>query len=336
MHQASYYNELPDKKVQCQLCPKFCVISPNSRGDCRARKNINRKLISLVYAKPCSVAVDPIEKKPLFHFLPDTAAFSIGTAGCNLHCQWCQNSEISQANPEDIPYEIMGPEAVVQNAIENNCKTIAYTYNEPTIFYEYVLETARLAKKAGIKNILVTSAFINPEPLKQLYKYIDAANIDFKGFTEQFYKKYCFASLKPVLESVKNIRKTKTWIELTNLIIPTLNDNMKTIKQMCTWIKNNLGADVPVHFTGFYPHYKLKNLASTTSATLLKAREIALETGLKYVYVGNIPATKAENTYCPGCKELLIERSGFSIIKNNLKQGKCPNCKTLIPGIWKD
>jgi len=334
MHEALYCTKLPDKKVQCHLCPKHCVIDINNRGDCRARKNIDGKLISLVYAKPCSAAVDPIEKKPLFHFLPGTDAYSIGTAGCNLHCQWCQNWEISQSNPEDVPYREIEPEKIVQQAIENNCSSIAYTYTEPNIFYEYVLDIAKLARKAKIKNIMVTSAYINQEPLKKLYRYIDAANIDFKGFTEEFYKKYCFAALKPVLEAIKTIHKMKVWLELTNLVIPTLNDDLNQIKKMCELVRNNLGVDVPLHFSAFYPSYKLLNIQRTSPDLLSKARDIALKTGLNYVYIGNVPTKQAENTYCPKCKELLIERSGFSIIKNNIKNKKCPNCKTSIAGVW--
>ncbi len=334
MHEALFYKKLPNKKVQCTLCPKHCVIDINARGDCRARKNIEGKLISLVYAKPCSVAIDPIEKKPLFHFLPATSAFSIGTAGCNLHCMWCQNWEISQSNPEDIPCRELEPETVVQNALDSGCKTIAYTYTEPTIFYEYVLDTAKIARKNKIKNVMVTSAFINQEPLKKLYKYIDGANIDFKGFTEEFYKKYCFATLKPVLEAIKTIHNMKVWVELTNLVIPTLNDDLNQIKKMGEWIKTNVGVDVPLHFSAFYPCYKLLNIPRTSPEILLKARDVALKTGLNYVYVGNVQTKQAENTYCPKCKELLIERTGFSIVKNNLKDGKCPSCKTTIAGIW--
>ncbi len=334
MYEALYYKKLPNKKLQCLLCPKRCIIDVNKKGNCRARKNINGKLVSLVYAKPCSIAIDPIEKKSLFHFLPGSEAYSIGTAGCNLHCQWCQNWEISQANPEDIPYRELEPEQLVQNALENNCKSIAYTYTEPTIFYEYVLDTAKLARKAGIKNVMVTSSFINQEPLKKLYKYIDGANIDFKSFDDNFYRKYCFAWLEPILEAIKTIHKLGVWVELTNLIIPTLNDDLKKIKEMCEWIKENTGVDVPLHFTAFYPYYKMLNLPRTSPEILLKARETALKIGLNHVYVGNVPTEKAENTYCPKCNELLIERAGFGIIKNNLKNGKCPNCSANIAGVW--
>lgn len=334
MHESLYYTAFKKEKVQCHLCPKKCIISINKKGDCKARKNINGKLISLVYAKPCSVAVDPIEKKPLFHFFPGTNSYSIGTAGCNLHCQWCQNWEISQSNPEEIPFHRLDPEKVVQQAIENNCKSISYTYTEPTIFYEYVLDTAKLARKSNIKNIMVTSAFINQEPLKKLYRHIDAANIDLKSFDDKVYRKYTGAWLEPVLEAIKSIHKMGVWAELTNMIIPALNDDIKKIKNMCEWIKENVGIDVPLHFSAFYPRYKLLNIPRTSPDILLKARETALKTGLHYVYVGNVQTKNAENTYCPKCKELLIQRSGFTIIKNNIKNKKCPNCKTLIAGVW--
>jgi pyruvate formate lyase activating enzyme len=334
MHEALHYKKIKNKTVQCHLCPKFCLLKQGERGNCRARKNINGNLISLVYARPCSIAIDPIEKKPLFHFLPGSAAYSLGTAGCNLHCQWCQNWEISQSNPEDIPSKEIEPEQIVQNAIDNNCKTIAYTYTEPTIFYEYVLDTAKIARKNKIKNVTVTSAYINKEPLNKLYRYIDGTNIDFKGFTEQFYKKYCFATLQPVLDAIKEIHKIGVWIELTNLVIPTINDDLKKIKEISLWIKNNLGTNIPLHFSAFYPCYKMMNLPRTSPDILLKARQTALKTGLNYVYVGNVMTEEAENTYCPKCKELLIERKGFSITKNNIKNRKCPKCKTSIPGVW--
>ena len=335
-HEALYYNKLKEKKVHCQLCPNYCTITPGNYGKCKARKNIDGKLYSMIYAKPVSVAVDPIEKKPFFHFLPGTDAYSIGTTGCNLHCQFCQNWTISQAFPEDVPGIHIPPEEVVENAIRENCKSIAYTYTEPTIFYEYVYDTARLARKKKLKNIMVTNGFINPEPAKQLYKYIDAANVDLKGFTEEHYKNICFARLKPVLETLNLLHKMGVWLEITNLMIPGLNDDMKKVKEMCEWIKKNLGVNYPLHFSRFYPCYKMMDRPVTPIETLKKAHEVAKKVGLKYVYVGNVPEEEYNHTYCPKCNESIIKRSSFFQIKEDkLKNGKCPKCKTKIEGVWK-
>jgi pyruvate formate lyase activating enzyme len=319
--------------LQCNICPHNCIIAENKRGFCGVRENQKGKLYLLVYGKPVSVCIDPIEKKPLFNFLPGSKVFSIGTVGCNLRCLHCQNWQISQE--KDIIGEDMMPEDVVNEALNEDCEGIAYTYTEPTIFYEYVLDTAKLARKKGLKNIMVTNGYINQEPLKELYKYIDAANVDLKGFTEKFYKEITSSSLAPVLEAIKTISKIKTChLEITNLIIPTLNDDMKKIKEMCVWIKDNVGTDIPLHFSRFFPFYKLEHLPPTPPETLKKARDIALETGLKFVYVGNILLKDSENTYCPKCKKLLIERIGFGITKNNIKEGKC-SCGEEIPGVWK-
>ncbi|MDO8740297.1 MAG: AmmeMemoRadiSam system radical SAM enzyme [Candidatus Woesearchaeota archaeon] len=334
MKQALYYKKLKENIIQCQLCPRFCAINPGEIGDCRVRKNIDGKLFSLVYAEPCAVSVDQIEKKPLYHFLPGSTSFSIGTTGCNLHCLHCQNWTTSQANAGEAPTTILEPEDAVRQAINSGSKSISYTYNEPSIFYEYVLDTAKLARKKGLKNIMVTNGYINPEPLKELYKYIDAANVDIKGFTEEFYKKIADAKLKPVLEALKSMQKAGTWIEITNLIIPTLNDDLKKIEEMCIWIKENLGTNVPLHFTAFYPTYKLTGKPSTSVEILKKAHDVAKKVGLNYVYVGNV-ANEYNNTYCPKCKKLLIERTGFfSVLSNNLVKGKCADCKEKIPGVW--
>ncbi len=334
MKKALFWKKLEGKTVQCQLCPRQCVIKDKKRGDCRVRENNSGTLYALVYGKACAVAVDPIEKKPFFHFLPGSSAYSIGTAGCNLHCKFCQNWTTSQANPEDVHAEALSPKEIVQNAIDNGCKTIAYTYNEPIVYYEYVLDTAKLAKKKGLKNIIVCNGFINQEPLLEWCKYIDGANIDLKGFTDEYYRKITGAWLQPVLDTIKTLHEKKVWLELTNLIVPTLNDDMKTIKKMCEWIKDNLGTDVPLHFSAFFPCYKLDNLPATPPKTVLKARETALKAGLNYVYAGNISVEKEGNTYCPKCKELLIERRWFEVSQNNIKDGKC-KCSHKIPGVWK-
>lgn len=332
MKEALFYKKLKKKVVRCFLCPNFCVINENELGKCLARKNINGKLISLSYGKPVAINIDPIEKKPLYHFLPGTKTFSIGTAGCTLKCDFCQNYEIAQTSPEDFSAKVIGPEEIIKKARENNCRSISYTYNEPTAFYEYVLDIAKLARKNKIKNIIVSNGYINEEPLKRLIKYIDAANIDLKGFTEIFYKKNCFGSLKPVLNALK-ILKSNVWLEITNLIIPGLNDNQKDIDKMCRWIKKNLGSDIPLHFSRFFPMHKMLNKQITPVETLEKAYKIAKNNGINYVYIGNVD-NKRENTYCHKCNALLIERNGYSITKNNIKRNKCNNCNAKIQGIF--
>ena len=287
MIEASYYQIKKNKLVQCNLCPKNCVIKLNNFGNCNARKNINGKLYSLVYAKPYAIAIDPIEKKPLYHFMPGEKVFSVGTTGCNLHCKFCQNYTTSQIKTEENTKEIT-PTKLVEECIKSGCKIIAYTYNEPTIFYEYMLETAKLAKKNNIKNIIVSNGFINQEPLKELLQFIDAANIDLKSFDDKFYKKYCDAWLKPVLETLKTISKSKIHLEITNLIIPGLNDNMKMIDKMCKWIKNNLGNNIPLHFSAFYPCYKMLDKEHTPKETLFKAKKIAEKNKIKNIHLGNI------------------------------------------------
>ncbi len=292
---------------------------------------MNGKLISLVYEHPCAIAVDPIEKKPLFHFLPGSSSLSVGTAGCNLHCVFCQNWETSQAAPEKVPSIRVSPGRIVEEAISTKCKSISYTYNEPTINYEFVLETAKLARKNKLRNVMITNGFINQEPLKRLYRYIDAANIDLKSFSDDFYKTYCDARLEPVLKSIKAMHKMGVFVELTNLIIPTLNDGEKEIRELCRWI-NSVG-DIPLHFSRFFPMYKLQTIGPTPEQTLAMAKKIAEEEGLNYVYLGNISINNAENTYCPKCRKILIEREGYQILQNNIKNGSC-SCGEKIPGIW--
>lgn len=334
MKEARYYKKLPKKTVQCQLCPKFCVIKDGKNGNCKARGNRNGKLYSLVYAKPCAVNIDPVEKKPQFHFLPGTNAYSIGTAGCNLHCKFCQNWEISQYSPDDVPFVEMLPEKIVNEALANGCSSIAYTYNDPIVFIEYAIDTAKIAKKKGLKNIFVTNGYINQEPLKELCKYMDAFHIDLKGFNDKFYKEVCDGTLKPVLETLKTLSKEKIWFEIIHLTVPKLTDDMDEIKKMCAWIKKELGADTVLHFSRFFPCYKMGDYPPTGENTLLKAGEIAKKAGLNHVYIGNIIIEKWENTYCPKCKELLIERRWFDILENKLKKGRCFKCGEKIAGVW--
>jgi pyruvate formate lyase activating enzyme len=333
--EALYYQRLQDKAVQCLLCPRKCIIPEAKRGFCRIRENRVGILYSLSYAKPVSIHIDPIEKKPLFHFLPGTAAFSVATAGCNLKCKFCQNWEISQRCTEEVDYEYVEPAGLIEQVKRSSSPTIAYTYSEPVIFYEYMLDCARLAKEKGIKNIMHSNGYINEEPLRQLVKYLDAANIDLKGFSNDFYSKLSEATLEPVLNTLKVLKQEGVHIEITNLILPGYNDDPATIRKMCSWIRENLGPDVPLHFSRFFPMYKLLNLNPTPVETLLEARQIALDCGLRYVYIGNLVGNPAEHTYCPKCKKIVIKRAGYMILEMNLEQGRCKFCGEKISGVWK-
>jgi pyruvate formate lyase activating enzyme len=331
--EALYYNQVGDKNVMCVLCPRRCVVPNNARGFCRVRENRNGILYSLVYAKPCAVHVDPIEKKPLFHVLPGTKSFSIATAGCNMACKFCQNWQISQSNPEDIRYRDMLPEEVVAMAESSGSSSIAYTYTEPTVFYEYMLDTAKLAKERGILNVMHSSGFINEEPLRELCKYIDAANIDLKG-SDKFYIEFCLGTRFDVLRSLKILKEEGVWVEITYLVIPALNDSDEYIHQTALWIKENLGADTPLHISRFWPVYKMQNLSPTPIATLQKVYESAISAGLRYVYIGNAPGNRAESTYCTDCGGLLIKRTGYNVTEHNIENGTCKYCAKKIPGIW--
>jgi pyruvate formate lyase activating enzyme len=331
--EASYYIKTP-RGVKCLLCPNQCDLKLNEISICRNRVNINNKLYSIAYGNPCSVHIDPVEKKPLFHFYPLSMTYSIATAGCNLACLNCQNWEISQTSPKKTKnYDLM-PDKVVEQAIKHNCKSIAYTYSEPISFYEYTYDTAKLARQKNIKNIFVSAGYINEKPLRTISKYLDAANIDLKSFSNDIYMKLNGATLQPVLNTLKILKQENVWLEITNLIIPSWTDNFDMIKKMCDWLyKNNL-ADAPLHFSSFYPMYKLTQLPYTPVATLNKAREIALNSGIKYVYIGNVPGNKAQNTYCHKCKKIIIERKGYRILNNHIKNGKCEFCGATIPGFW--
>ncbi len=333
--EALFYQKLDNGNVQCGLCPRRCIIGKGQRGFCGVRENRDGVLYTLVYAKPVSLNdIDPIEKKPLFHFLPGTRTFSLATAGCNLRCKFCQNWQISQARPEQVEYRYLEPQELVRLAKASGRPTIAYTYTEPTIFYEYMLETAKSAKKEGMRNIMHSNGFINQEPLRELAKYLDAANIDLKGFSDEFYSRLSEGRLAPVLESLKLLKQEGVHVEITNLVIPGYNDDPEIIRKMCVWIKENLGADTPLHFSRAHPEYKLTNIMLTPVETLEQAKQIALNSGLEYVYIGNLPGNPAENTYCPHCKALLIERKGYFILQNNIKDGKCSFCGEKIEGIW--
>lgn len=331
---SSYFTLLEGGEIQCELCPKHCRVPKGKRGVCGVRENRDGKYYSLVYGNPCAVHLDPIEKKPLFHVLPSSASFSLSTAGCNLQCKFCQNWEISQASPEEVYSYDLPPDLVVKKAKEMNARSIAYTYVEPTIFYEYMLDTGLLAKKAGLLNVCHSNGFINPEPLRNLCQVMDAANIDLKGFTEAFYRDLCSGELAPVLETLKTLKREKVHLEITNLVIPTMNDEMSVVKEMCLWVKKELGPDTPIHFSRFYPLYKLRSLPPTPVSTLEKVRTAALSAGLEYVYIGNVPGHEGEHTFCPKCKKMVIQRTGYMVGVTHLKSGKCGYCGKPIPGIW--
>jgi pyruvate formate lyase activating enzyme len=334
--EARFYRKLSEPKngVSCSLCPRECMIPDGELGFCRARKNAKGTLYALGYASPCAVHIDPIEKKPFYHVRPTSSSFSIASAGCNLRCRFCQNWQISQVSPLDTTNEHLPPQAVVEAALKSRCESIAHTYTEPTNFYEYMLDVAMLARKKGVITAYHSNGFINQEPLKQLCNYLDAADIDLKGFSQAFYSKLCEADLKPVLETLKTLKERGVWLEITNLIIPGQNDDPAMITEMCTWIKTNLGPDVPVHFSRFFPMYKMTNIAPTPVPTIERARDIALKTGLHYAYTGNVPGSPGESTYCPGCKNLIIKRVGYSVLSNEVKNGKCRYCGAGIKGLW--
>jgi pyruvate formate lyase activating enzyme len=321
--------KLPNKKVQCRTCAHFCVLALGERGKCGVRENIDGKLYSLVYGKIVAMNIDPIEKKPFYHFLPGSQSLSIATVGCPLQCLNCQNYEISQAfkGAKEIPGEEIPPKKIVEIALKNNLPSISYTYTDPIAFLEYALDTMKLAKKAGLKNNFVSNGFMSEESAKLVIPYLDAINIDIKGFTEDFYQKICGARLKPVLETAKLMKKSGVWVEITTLVIPTLNDDEKTFEGIAKWIFENLGPETPWHISQFCGaiSWKLQNIPDTPVETLEKAIEIGKKVGLKYVYIGNIPGHKAENTYCPKCGTLAINRINYFIHRYD-KNGKCPKC----------
>ncbi len=329
-----YFYSQTARGVRCLICPNECDIKENETGDCRNRTNYKGKLYSIAYGNPCSIHIDPIEKKPLYHFFPQSKAYSVATAGCNLACLNCQNWTISQVSPKDTRnYDLM-PAELVKQAIAKKCKSIAYTYSEPISFYEYTYDSSKIAREKGIKNVMVTAGYINEKPLRNLCKYIDAANVDLKSFSNEIYLKLNGGTLQPVLNTLKIMAEEGVWLEITNLIIPGWTDNMDMIKRMCEWlVKNNLGK-YPLHFSRFFPQYKLTKLPPTPISALKKAREIALKAGIKFSYIGNAPGSGGENTICPECKKVLIERKGYAIIQNNIVQGKCKFCQSKIPGVW--
>jgi pyruvate formate lyase activating enzyme len=336
MKEAMFYNSLEDGKVQCNLCNHQCIISPSKRGLCGVRENREGKLYTLVYGRAISLNVDPIEKKPLFHFFPGSNSFSIATVGCNFQCLQCQNHEISQM-PRDREGRIEGSEVSSSKIIlftkQYQCRSISYTYTEPTIYFEYAYDIARQARQEGIKNIFVTNGYMTEEALETIRPYLDAANVDLKSFKEKFYKEVCGAKLKPILENLKRIRQMGIWVEITTLVIPTLNDSDQEFEEIARFIVS-LGPEVPWHISAFYPTYKMMNLPRTAASALRRAREIGIKAGLRYVYCGNIPGEEGEDTFCPHCGQRLIERIGFRVTQNDVVNGACRHCHGQIDGIW--
>ena len=322
--------------VKCRLCPHQCVISEGARGHCRVRENRGGRLYSLVYGAPCAVHIDPIEKKPFFHFLPTASALSLATAGCNLRCKYCQNWTISQSSPEQVEAADLPPARLVQAAIANRAPVVAYTYSEPVIFYEYMYDTARIGREQGLRNVVISAGYINPEPLKALCQVVDAIKIDLKGFNADFYRDVCGAELEPVLEAIRTIAASGVHLEVVNLVVPTLNDDLDEMRALCRWIVENVGPDVPLHFSRFHPDYQLKNLPPTPQTTLEQAWQTAREEGVHYAYIGNLPGHPANNTYCHHCGELIIGRQGFWVTAYHIREGKCEFCGTPIPGVWAD
>jgi len=337
MKEAMLYEKLEDKKVRCFLCAHGCHISEGKRGICAVRENIDGTLHSLVYGKVISANIDPIEKKPLFHFLPGSASFSIATAGCNFRCEHCQNYEISQfpkARPDvPIPGTDMTPGEVVNLAEKNKCESISYTYTEPTIFLEFAYDCAKLARERGIKNVFVSNGFMTPESVRLIAPYLDGNNIDLKG-SDEFYKKICHARVEPVKETIRLMKELGVWVEVTTLIISGYNDSEEDLRSIAEFIKS-VDPAIPWHVSQFYPTYKLTDAPRTPVKTLRWARQMGLDIGLKYVYEGNVPGEGGENTYCSNCKGVLVNRFGFSIGKNKIKDGKCADCGMQIDGVWK-
>jgi pyruvate formate lyase activating enzyme len=331
--EAIYWEETP-RGVKCLVCPNECTLKPGETSQCHNRISYKGKLYSIAYGNPCAVHVDPMEKKPLFHFLPGSTVFSIATAGCNFACLNCQNWTISQVGPKETKNYDLPPAKLVTSCQSNNCKSVAFTYSEPATFFEYMIDSVKLLKKAGIHTTVHSNGFINEKPLLDLCNYLDAANIDLKSFSEQTYLKLSGGKLDPVLRSLKVLHNKGVWLEITSLLIPGWTDDMQLISTQCKWLVDNGFSDVPLHFSRFMPQYKLTQISPTPLNTLVRARETAMSHGLKYVYIGNVAGTNAENTYCPKCKTVVVERKGYKVLNLRLTNGNCSSCSTPIAGIW--
>jgi pyruvate formate lyase activating enzyme len=329
------YTKLKNHKVVCGICPNHCILAPGDRSVCRSKVNLDGKLYSLTYGNPCAVNTDPIEKKPLFHFKPRTKAFSLATTGCNFRCLNCQNWEISQAKPHEVPYTYeLFPQDVIAATQKSRAQSIAYTYSEPITFFEYMIDTARLAREAGLYNLWISNGYINEKPLMALCQVLDAASVNLKAFSDDVYRKLNGGRLQPVLNALKTLHAEKIHFEMINLVVPGYVDDNDMVKRMCAWIIENIGADHPLHFLRFFPRYKLDRLPSTPVSTLTRFRQLAMAEGIHYVYVGNVAGHDGNNTYCHNCKNLLIERRGYVIPTDNIVGNRCKFCDTRIPGVW--
>jgi pyruvate formate lyase activating enzyme len=329
------YKKLKRDKVVCGICPNRCILAPGDRSVCRSKVNLDGKLYSLAYGNPCAVNTDPIEKKPLFHFKPRIKAFSIATTGCNFRCLNCQNWEISQATPAEVSYTYnLFPADVIEAAQKARARSIAYTYSEPITFFEYMIDTARLAREAGLYNLWISNAYINKKPLLELCRVLDGATLNLKSFDDRVYRKLNGGRLKPVLNTFRTLHEQGIHFEIINLVVPGYTDKKDMVKAMCGWILDNIGPDYPLHFLRFFTRYKLERLPPTPVSTLTRYRELALQQGLHYVYVGNVPRHDGNNTYCHNCKKLLIERRGYFVPTYNLAGNHCKFCDTRIPGVW--
>jgi pyruvate formate lyase activating enzyme len=334
IREAKFYEKLPYKKTKCKLCPRECVIDDQERGYCGVRENRGGTYFTLVHSRVVTAHIDPIEKKPFFHFMPGAVAFSLATAGCNVNCKMCQNWDISQVRPEQLRSTYVPPEKITALARQNSCPVIAYTYSEPVVFLEYVLDCAAAGRAAGVRSAVVSGGYIQADPLKKLCAQVDAIKIDLKAYSEKFYKEVVNGELKPVLEALLTIHKAGVWNEIVYLVVPTLNDGDAEFQGLARWVKSELGPDVPLHFSRFHPEYLLKNLPPTPIETLERAKAIADAEGLHYVYIGNVPGHPAESTYCPHCRKKVVDRTGYTIAGIYIHHGKCQFCHTVIPGVW--
>lgn len=330
-----YQNTLEDNKIQCTICPRLCKLAEGRAGFCQIRENQGGNVVLTSYGYNTGLAIDPIEKKPLYHFYPGSKVLSFGTLGCNMGCLFCQNWHITKVKADSKHLKHYPPEKIVEIAKNMGCKSVAFTYNDPVIFFEYAIDTAKICREEGIKTIAVTAGYINPEPRKEFFTYMDAANVDLKSFSENFYKKNCMAHLEPVLDTIKYIKQeTNCWLELTTLLIEGENDSSKELEAECAWIVDNLGRNVPLHFSAFHPDYKFMNKPKTSSETLFRAYDIAKKAGLNYVYSGNIIDAASSTTYCSSCQKPLIIRRGYEILENKIEKGRCIYCGAKNSGLF--
>ena len=331
-----YWHTLADGRIQCDVCPRACKLHNGQRGMCFVRMAEEDQIVLTTYGRSSGYCVDPIEKKPLNHFLPGTPILSFGTAGCNLACRFCQNWDISKSREIDTLADSASPQAIARTAARLGCRSVAYTYNDPTIFMEYAIDVAQACHETGIYSVAVTAGYINEEPRREFYRYMDAANVDLKGFTEAFYQKLCAGELQPVLETLLYLKhETDVWFEITNLIIPGWNDSEAELQAMTQWVVENLGPDVPMHFTAFHPDYKMRNVPPTPPDTLNRARQIALTNGVRHAYTGNVHDKRGQSTYCHACGNLLIGRNWYVLSEWGLdKDGRCQQCHTPCPGVF--